>query len=441
MSHQFKANQFVPQPYSRISTPVPSQAFTPPPSVHFISPGTPGSAGPQRLKPLTSTNSSLNLAGLPGATPDYHTSPAGFPNSTPGNNAPGSSAAGAAAAGGALIHPREYQKPQVSQWLNTFEGTLAQLVESISKFRPSVKIAESLVSAEAELAASIAELAEHQRLARRIYELRQESKTLDDELNVLLVTLSDCRRTLRALPKPDEKFLRSLPEGVLDYTRELVQLNDDDGLDERGMTLEDAIRRRRSSLAFSGKFVQERPKVSAKELLEYATKITKFTSAPPGFDGRSRDNPDFNYPWPSEDELRRGMLALSAMSGTAEVAVGEKELEEQTKKEQQDEQEKQDQQDQQDQKDHQAAAASISSGGRDPASGSDAAAGGDKTAASGAGANNKSAKDEAAGGTRRSSLVDYGARPSVAAQTLDLGLFDPDEDDDDDDDEDMEDVA
>lgn len=387
MAYQFKS-QLIPQPYSRVTTPAPSsQPFTPPPVQSFSNnPSTPSNA---RLKYLNANPNNMNRT-LPGDSFYLNSNPNSFVNlkgaksndpiSQNNNNNSNNNInnGNGTLSSSNYILPTDYQKPQVTHWLDVFETSLAQLVESISKFRPDMSKAEALVEAELELARAITQLTEDQKQARKIYQLRQVSKNLDEELNTLLITLADCRRTLRALPKPDEKFLKSLPDGVLDYTRELIQLheqrsdskdlfelvteginsgktsetlqqqiqhgtqsnslggtNEDtinninsdnkinkDGNLAKSVTLQEAIRRRRSSLAFSGKSLPDKPKVSANELLNYARKITKFTSAPLGYSPESRDNPAFNFPWPSEDELRRGVLALAATVGTIETNQG-----------------------------------------------------------------------------------------------------------------------
>lgn len=294
--------------HSRVSTPAP-QAFTPANGI-----GTPSTREDNSIN--VNSNSNSNINSMNNNIKNKH----GF------------------------IHPKDYEKPKADKLLNTFSNHLASFIGSVSKFRPSMALAENLVISESELAKAIVELAQHHEAAKRIFELKKQSKALDGELETLLITLSDCRRTLRALPKPDEKFLKQLPEGVLDYTKELVKLtveDDDededdesmgtDGTDGKSKTkmkkseylkkLEELRQqRRKSSLVLNGKIGPEKAKVSARELLDYATRITKFTSAPPGFNPQGGG--DFNYPWPSEDELRKGMLALSQMTGIKEIEEG-----------------------------------------------------------------------------------------------------------------------
>lgn len=53
-------------------------------------------------------------------------------------------------------------------------------------------------------------------------------------------------------------------------------------------------------------------KIKADELLAYAMKLAKFTTAPPTFDsGTIGPN---NFIWPAEDMLRRGMLAIASLN-------------------------------------------------------------------------------------------------------------------------------
>lgn len=45
------------------------------------------------------------------------------------------------------------------------------------------------------------------------------------------------------------------------------------------------------------------------DILSYASKLSKYTSAPPGFDQMSNDfKVDFEKPYPDEDRMRRGLL-------------------------------------------------------------------------------------------------------------------------------------
>lgn len=50
-------------------------------------------------------------------------------------------------------------------------------------------------------------------------------------------------------------------------------------------------------------------------ILEYASKISKFTSPPPQWDHTRPQQPGTYVPWPSEDALRKGRLAQLAVEG------------------------------------------------------------------------------------------------------------------------------
>ncbi|CAO3655913.1 unnamed protein product [Mucor hiemalis] len=45
------------------------------------------------------------------------------------------------------------------------------------------------------------------------------------------------------------------------------------------------------------------------DLLSYASKLSKYTSAPPNFDSMNKDTKiDFEKPYPDEEKMRRGLL-------------------------------------------------------------------------------------------------------------------------------------
>ncbi|ODQ64010.1 hypothetical protein NADFUDRAFT_5457, partial [Nadsonia fulvescens var. elongata DSM 6958] len=149
--------------------------------------------------------------------------------------------------------------------LENFEFVLSQLIESISKFDPNTKYALNLVEADKQLSQEIENLVEHQEAARQIEDLEIVSNELDEQIRNTLRQLGECRKSLVSLPCFSE------------------------------VHEQDEVR-----------------KVDAKELLFYATKITKFTSAPPGYNTNMPEHA--NFPWPTEDELRKGTLAISAMT-------------------------------------------------------------------------------------------------------------------------------
>ncbi|KAA8915735.1 hypothetical protein TRICI_002117 [Trichomonascus ciferrii] len=175
--------------------------------------------------------------------------------------------------------PLVTDKLSIGRSLETYERIINELVESIGAFRPKKDLIPRLIEADGELFEAIDELAKHQEAGKKIKKLQSESDELSQKLNLIIIGLSDCRRQLQALPGR---------ESIRDHDEETV---------------------------------------SAKELLKYATKITKFTHAPPGYDPQMPEHA--NFPWPTEDELRRGTMALLAMNSEEDEnlqAVDEKAL-------------------------------------------------------------------------------------------------------------------
>lgn len=100
--------------------------------------------------------------------------------------------------------------------------------------------------------AALEELREHYNACRRLEALKVESVQLDREINETLVGLSECRKLLETKP-----------------------VNDDPS-----------------------------EPIAADVLLNYATKITRFTKKLPGIEVLA---------WPTEDQIRKGMLATLAV--------------------------------------------------------------------------------------------------------------------------------
>ncbi|KAK9235520.1 vitamin-D-receptor interacting mediator subunit 4-domain-containing protein [Lipomyces kononenkoae] len=185
--------------------------------------------------------------------------------------------------------------------LDKFERKIADLIDKVALYAPGADTAKELVDVDLRLEKAVDELLLYQENKAVISRLRAESNGLDSQLNALLKVLSDARATLLSIP----------------------------GANEHG--LNDA---------------HEIPKTSYTEILAYATKISKFSRAPPGFepppgwvsqppsghpkteasaDGQAptveetvsatlkeayKDPSSIpaNLPWPAEDEMRRGML-------------------------------------------------------------------------------------------------------------------------------------
>jgi mediator of RNA polymerase II transcription subunit 4 len=171
---------------------------------------------------------------------------------------------------GASTSETENEPLNVFSSVNEFESALSNLIDSISTFKPNEEHAERLIEADLRFSSSVEDLVQHQQIGKQIKQVKAVSDELDNQLNALLVGLSDCRRSLNSVPNLAQE--------------ELIK---------------------------SGLGKNYRKQVPADELLKYATRITKFTHAPPGYDPNIPEHA--NLPWPTEDELRRGVLAMSAM--------------------------------------------------------------------------------------------------------------------------------
>ncbi|KAK9248200.1 vitamin-D-receptor interacting mediator subunit 4-domain-containing protein [Lipomyces tetrasporus] len=185
--------------------------------------------------------------------------------------------------------------------LDAFEGKIADLISTVGRYAPGAGAAKDLINADFQLGTAVDELLMYQDNKTLIAKLSAVSSELDVQLNALLNTLSDARIELLSIPGTND---------------------------------------------LSSKDTVDTPKTSYTELLAYATKIAKFSRAPPGFtpppawasppateQPKNETSPDIqaptvaeavartlkdvykdsssipaNLPWPAEDEMRRGML-------------------------------------------------------------------------------------------------------------------------------------
>jgi hypothetical protein len=240
--------------------------------------------------------------------------------------------------------PAQPQGLKIGSTISKFETALASLVDSVAKFNPSSKLVQDVIDADAELSEAVSELLEHQEAGKTIKRLETISNELDKQLNAVLLGLSESRRELQT---PLDGHMES------ETTRE----------------------------------------ISADELLSYATKITKFTHAPPGYNPEIA-NEHATFPWPTEDDLRKGMLAMSAVSGEQDETAMTQPAESKS-----------------------AAPDAVSGTAKQPTL--------------------SPQQEKAIKIRRRSSLVSYGEKPVINPsgpadrpnRVLDLDLFDPDEED------------
>lgn len=143
----------------------------------------------------------------------------------------------------------------VHQALPAFESTLLRFVQTLSKYEFRQDLAEMLMDTETQFCEAVDELVEHQQAAQTIAALECVSEGLDDKIREMIRKLAECRRELRNYSPANEN---------------------------------------QSSL-------------SSSDLLTYATRIANFTTAPPYFQERPEHS---KLPWPIEDEMRKGLLAL-----------------------------------------------------------------------------------------------------------------------------------
>lgn len=160
----------------------------------------------------------------------------------------------------------------ISKNLSAFEKSLSSLLASISKYDPQESDAAELLAIEKDLESSVGDIIMHQQSGLKIDSLEAKSSKVDNNCKQMLLGLNECRNQLMALPNLEE-----------------VQQEEKD---------------------------MENNKLGAEELLQYAMKLAKFTTAPPTFDSGSI-GPN-NFIWPAEDSLRKGMLAIASLK-TAEL--------------------------------------------------------------------------------------------------------------------------
>lgn len=144
--------------------------------------------------------------------------------------------------------------------ISSLEEGLNGLVERISRYEDIESQVQRIVELDRTFVGEVKLLRQQYDACRRIEALQDESEALDNEINTTLLQLSECRKELENTPR--------LPDP------------------------------------------EQTQQVNAENLLDYAIKITKFTRRMPGVESL--------VPWPTEDNLRQGMLAALAVQGQEE---------------------------------------------------------------------------------------------------------------------------
>lgn len=182
----------------------------------------------------------------------------------------------------------ELAKVQIYKDLCEYEDVLGQLVDGVDSFKPDVLVAKNLINVDKKLFESLESFAEYDRIDSELKRLDLESQELEEKTREILETLNDCYNKLNTLPM-------------------LEQVNIE-----------------------KNTILKQRAKINSTVLLEYATKLSKFTKIPPTFD-KGTIGPN-NFIWPAEDALRRGMLAMASLH-TKELTKVPGEVKEEAKQE------------------------------------------------------------------------------------------------------------
>ncbi|CAD6647382.1 XXYS1_4_G0031020.mRNA.1.CDS.1 [Saccharomyces cerevisiae] len=160
-------------------------------------------------------------------------------------------------------------KVQLYEDLCRYEDTLSKLVEFVDRFKPNLDIAKDLIRTDEALFENVKLLAQYDNIYCNLQKIDKDSEELDSKTRKILEILNECHDELKALPMLEQ----------VEFEKNTI--------------------------------LQQRSKINSTELLDYATKLSKFTKIPPTFD-KGAVGPN-NFIWPAEDALRRGMLAMASL--------------------------------------------------------------------------------------------------------------------------------
>lgn len=151
--------------------------------------------------------------------------------------------------------------------LDNYEQALSKLVSGVDSFKPDLQDAHDLIKADKMLVESLSKFPEYNDINDQLLELRAKKQSIDDKNKKILLTLNDCYTKLNTLPMVEQ----------VQFENEIL--------------------------------IKQREFLKAKDVLEYAMKLSKFTKIPPTFD-KGMIGP-INFVWPGDDSLRKGMLAMA----------------------------------------------------------------------------------------------------------------------------------
>lgn len=160
-------------------------------------------------------------------------------------------------------------KVQLYSDLEKYEKALSKLIESVDKFKPSIEVGKELINVDKELYKTLDLLPQYDKICGRLQELDNEALKIDQTTKKVLEVLNECHDDLNSLPLLEQ----------VEFEKKII--------------------------------LKQREKIKSNVLLDYATKLAKFTKIPPTFD-RGSIGPN-NFIWPAEDALRKGMLAMASL--------------------------------------------------------------------------------------------------------------------------------
>lgn len=183
----------------------------------------------------------------------------------------------------------ELSKVQIYGDLTQYEEKVAALVDSVDHFKPDIKIVHDLIDVDKRLYKSLDTFAEYDTIDAELKRLDRESAQLEERTKEVLEILNECYSMLNALPMLEQ----------VEFEKQTI--------------------------------LKQRSKINSSELLNYATKLSKFTKIPPTFD-KGTIGPN-NFVWPAEDALRRGTLAIASLHSKEMTKIpGEPDEEEEEEK-------------------------------------------------------------------------------------------------------------
>lgn len=157
-----------------------------------------------------------------------------------------------------------------------FEDELQRLTQSIQKYTPDPEIAGEIVVTADKINSELAKIQVlHDLRSSQTVKQNSENDSLDEHLRSVLDGLTECHKQLERLPDLPASEVAKFSKMDLDK----VEYSEPDS-------------------------------ETIQQLLSYAMRLSKFSRIPQTFDGFLLPN---NFLWPGDDNMRRGMLAMSSM--------------------------------------------------------------------------------------------------------------------------------